>query len=209
MKTAKRPYDASSRRESAEETRRRILDASRAMFCEKGYAGTSMQVIAQAAGISLDTVYASVGKKPALFALLVESAISGADVAIPAEERDYVQAIRSEPDVKRKLAIYAAALRSIQARLAPLFRVLQEAATQDAGLSALWNSIAERRARNMKLLAKDLAETGKLRRDLGLDTVADYPRITDALSQRGYADADIAKILGENWLRVYGEVTGG
>ncbi len=57
-----------------------------------------MPAIAQSAGIALDTVYASVGKKPALFALLVETAISGTDVAIPAAERDYVRAIRAEPD---------------------------------------------------------------------------------------------------------------
>ena len=132
-----------------------------------------MQAIAQVAGIALDTVYASVGKKPALFALLVESAISGADVAIPAEERAYVRAIKAEPDAGRKLAIYAEALRTIQERLAPLFRVLQGAATTDARLAELWNGIAERRARNMKLLAKDLAETGRLRPDLSIDMVAD------------------------------------
>jgi AcrR family transcriptional regulator len=172
-KNGKRPYDASSRRQAAEMNRKAILDAARAMFCERGYAGTSMQAIAQVAGIALDTVYASVGKKPALFALLVESAISGADVAIPAQERAYVRAIKAEPDARRKLTIYAEALRTIQERLAPLFRVLQGAATTDAGLAELWNGIAERRAKNMKLLAKDLAETGRLRRDLSIDMVAD------------------------------------
>src|SRR3569833_2182323 len=170
-RVAKRAYDAASRREAAGSTRRAMLDAARAMFCEKGYSGTSMQAIAQAAGIALDTVYASVGKKPALFALLVEAAISGTNVAIPAEERDYVRAIRAETDAARKLEIYAAALRSIQERLAPLFRVLQEAAPLDARLGELWNGIAERRARNMRLLAKDLAQTGKLRRDLSIDMV--------------------------------------
>src|SRR3569833_423188 len=102
-KKGKRPYDTSSRRKAAEMNRKAILDAARAMFCERGYAGTSMQAIAQVAGIALDTVYASVGKKPALFALLVEAAISGTDVAIPAEERDYVRAIRAEPDAVRLL----------------------------------------------------------------------------------------------------------
>ncbi|MGZ5261758.1 MAG: TetR/AcrR family transcriptional regulator, partial [Burkholderiales bacterium] len=73
----KRAYDSTSRREAAEATRQAILAASRKIFTEKGYAGTTMPSIAQAAGIALDTVYASVGKKPALFALLVETAISG------------------------------------------------------------------------------------------------------------------------------------
>jgi AcrR family transcriptional regulator len=169
----KRPYDVSSRREAAETTRRSILDAAREMFCEKGYSGTTMPSIADAAGIAMDTVYASVGKKPALFALLIETAISGTDVAISAEERDYVQAIRAESDAAKKLAIYAAALRRIQERLAPLFRVLQEAAPLDAGLGELWSGIAERRARNMRLLAKELGQTGKLRRDLNIETAAD------------------------------------
>jgi hypothetical protein len=72
--------------------------------------------------IALDTVYATVGKKPTLFRLLVEAVISGHNEAVPAEERDYVHAIRAEPDAARKLQIYAAAARSIQPRLAPFFQ---------------------------------------------------------------------------------------
>src|SRR5690349_3813881 len=86
----KRAYDSTSRREGAEATRQAILTASRKIFTERGYARTTMPAIAETAGIALDTVYAAVGKKPALFALLVETALSGTDVAIPAEERDYV-----------------------------------------------------------------------------------------------------------------------
>ena len=168
-----------------------------------------MQAIAQAAGIALDTVYASVGKKPALFALLVEGAISGADIAIPAEERDYVQAIRVEADAVRKLAIYASALRRIQERLAPLFRVLQEAATTDEGLRELWNGIAERRARNMRFLAKDLAETGRLRGDLSIDTVADVLWTMNSpeyylllVEERGWQPEEFEVWLKDAWCRL-------
>jgi AcrR family transcriptional regulator len=169
----KRSYASLLRREGAEITRREILAAARKMFSENGYAATTMPAIAEAAGIALDTVYASVGKKPALFALLVESAISGTDVAVPAEERDYVREIREEPDASKKLEIYAAALRRIQERLAPLFRVLREAAPLDPRLGELWKEIADRRAKNMKLLAQDLLETGKLRSDMSVEMVAD------------------------------------
>jgi len=58
----------------------------------------------------------------ALFWLPIDMAISGSDTAVPTEKREYVQAIRAEPDAAGKLRIYSAALRSIQERLAPLFR---------------------------------------------------------------------------------------
>lgn len=43
--------------------------------------------IAGTAGVSVDTVYASVGRKPALLKELVETSLSGTEVAVPAHER--------------------------------------------------------------------------------------------------------------------------
>ena len=40
----------------------------------------------------------------------------------------------------------------------------------------------------------------------GLDSVADLPKISEALAQRGYNAADLDKILGGNILRVFGDV---
>jgi membrane dipeptidase len=40
----------------------------------------------------------------------------------------------------------------------------------------------------------------------GIDSVADLPKITDALLQRGYTRGDIDKVLGGNFLRVMREV---
>ena len=40
----------------------------------------------------------------------------------------------------------------------------------------------------------------------GIDSVADLPKITEALYQRGYKAADIQKILGGNLMRVFAEV---
>ena len=98
---------------------------------------------------------------------------TGRDEAVPAEERDYVRAIRAEPDAARKLQVYAAALRTIQPRLAPLFQVLQAAAPLDPDLKALWQEISQRRAANMRLLAKELAATGRLRAGLSVPKVAE------------------------------------
>jgi len=206
---AKRAYDSSSRREAASVTRHSILDAAQRVFLEKGYAAATMPAIAQAAGIALDTVYATVGKKPALFRLLVETAISGSDHAVPAEERDYVRAIRDETDASRKLRIYAGALRSIQSRLAPLFRVLQGAAPLDPDLDALWQGISQRRAKNMRLLAQDLAATGRLQPGLSVDRAADIIWSMNSpefylllVEQRGWSPEEFEHWLGDAWIQL-------
>jgi AcrR family transcriptional regulator len=205
----RRAYDATRRRQAAERTRRSILEAARRLFLERGYAATTMPAIARAAGVALDTVYAAVGRKPALFRLLVELAISGAQDPVPAEERDYVRAIRAAPDAGRKLEIYAAALPAIHGRLAPLFLVLQAAAPLDEDLRALWREISERRAANMRLLARDLQATGGLREDLSADDVADVIWSTNSpefylllVAQRGWSPERFQRWLAEAWKRL-------
>jgi AcrR family transcriptional regulator len=204
-----RPYHAPGRRGQAERTRKAILAAAARLFAEQGYTATTMAAVAGSAGVALDTVYAAVGPKPVLFRLLLETAISGTDQPVPALERDYVRAIRAEPDPAAKLARYAEAVRGVHQRLAPLFQVLEQAATADPELAALWREIAGRRAANMRLLAADLAATGGLRPDIGLDEVADvlwsmnspefYLLLVD---QRGWDPDRYQRWLADAWRRL-------
>jgi len=39
----------------------------------------------------------------------------------------------------------------------------------------------------------------------GLEDVSKFPLLTEALLKRGYAKADIAKIMGQNFLRILKE----
>lgn len=204
-----RSYHAPRRQEQARRTRRAILEAAGRLFIERGYAATTMTAVAEAAGVALDTVYAAVGAKPVLFRLLVETAISGTDEAVPALERDYVRAIRAEPDPARKLALYAQAVGRIQQRLAPLFQVLQQAAAADAELGALWQEISERRAANMGLLAGELATTGALRPELTVEQAADVlwsmnsPELYLLLvGQRGWDPDRYQRWLADAWQRL-------
>lgn len=205
----KRAYDSSSRKEAARLTQRAILDAARGVFLDKGYAAATMPEIAQAAGVALDTVYATVGKKPALFRLLIDLTISGTETDVPTEERDYVRAIRAEADAARKLRIYASALRNIQQRLAPLFRVLQGAAALDSELGALWQSISERRAKNMRLFAADLAATGRVRPKLSVAKAADIIWSMNSpefylllVEERGWSPEEFEEWLADAWIRL-------
>src|SRR5690348_2219019 len=205
----RRKYDSTSRSEAAKTTRESIIHSARTVFLEKGYAAATMPAIARAAGTALDTVYATVGKKPALFRLLIETAISGTDGAVPAEERDYVRAIRAEGDAPRKLRLYAAALAGIQPRLAPLFRVLQGAAPLAPELNELWQGIAKRRGDNMHLFIKDLAGTGCLTSGLTQSRAADIIWTMNSpefylllVEQRGWSVEEYSEWLGEAWIRL-------
>lgn len=203
----KRRYDASTRRQAAAGTRAAILTAARELFAERGYAATSMAAIADRAGVALDTVYASAGRKPELARLLIETAISGTDQSVPAEQRDYVQAIRSAPDATAKIRIYAAAIAAMAPRLALVLVIIQQAAPGEPQLAALWAEIAERRAANMRLFVDDLAAVTPLR--LHPEQAADVVWATNApelyqllVGQRGWTTERYEHFLGDTWRRL-------
>ena len=203
----KRRYDATRRREGAARTRAAILGAARELFAERGYAATSMTAIADRAGVALDTVYAAVGRKPQLARLLIETAISGTDQAVPARQRDYVRAIQAAPDAATKITIYAAAITAIAPRMALVLGIIQQAARDEPELAVLWAEIAERRAANMRLFVADLAAVAPLRLDP--DQAADIVWATNAaemyqllVSQRGWSPRRYEDFLADTWRRL-------
>jgi AcrR family transcriptional regulator len=203
----KRRYDATRRRQGAARTRAAILNAARDLFTERGYTATPMTAIAERAGVALDTVYASVGRKPALARLLIETAISGTDQAIPAAQRDYVRAIKAAPDAETKITIYAAAVAAIAPRLATVLAIIQQAAPAEPELAALWDQITERRAANMRLFVADLATVTPLR--LAPGEAADIIWATNAaelyqllVRQRGWSPQRYERFLADTWRRL-------
>lgn len=71
----------SLRERRAQLTRDELLRAARRLFAERGYARTSVRDIAQAAGVSPQTVYDSVGSKQALVSRLNDLIDTEAGVA--------------------------------------------------------------------------------------------------------------------------------
>jgi len=60
-------------------TRAAVMDAARTLFLRKGYAGTTMEDIAAAAGLTKRTVYNNYGGKDALFAEIVADVLAYAE----------------------------------------------------------------------------------------------------------------------------------
>ena len=119
---------------------------------------TRVGQIAERAGVAVDTLYATVGRKPVLLREVFETALSGQDVAVRAKDRDYVKAIRAAAARREMIAIYAAALGRIAPRMAPVHIAIARCGRARRGLRRLGRELSQRRARNMRLFAADLRE---------------------------------------------------
>src|ERR1035437_553840 len=202
-----RRYRSPQRRERAAATRLSVLAAARDLLQDRGYAGTTVADVARLAGVSVDTVYASVGRKPELVLAVIDMVLGGADQPVPADQRDYVQAIRSEPTARGKIEVYAGALARLIPRTAPLQEALRKAGDTDAACAATWRRLVSRRAANMLLFSAELRSTRDLRGDLSDQEVADIVWSTNAaeywllLDQRGWTPARYEALLVDVWSR--------
>jgi AcrR family transcriptional regulator len=99
----KRSYDSPLRKAQAAATRRAIIDAAATSFIERGYVATSIETIAEAAGVSRATVFTSVGGKKELLKKAYDVALVGDDEPVPFPLRPASLAVRAEPDPARFL----------------------------------------------------------------------------------------------------------
>lgn len=162
----RRKYDAPVRRAQAAQTRGRIVEAAGRLFVQRGYAGTTVPAIAAEAGVAVETVYRSAAGKAGLLAAAVRAAVAGGTerAEVPVEERPAIRRIAEEPDPARQLQLYAATQPGIWARVGPLMRVLEAAATTDESLAGLRDRIAAERLDGLRHgLGGLLAERGVLR----------------------------------------------
>ena len=208
-KVKSRSYDNAGRRTQSQETRQRILQAARELMIERGYRATTVVEIARRAAVHVDTVYELAGRKPVLLRELIEHALSGTDGTVVAEERGYVKAVKAESDPAGKLAIYAGAVRQIQARMAPLLLALRDASATEPDAEQVWREISDRRAANMRKLARDLDDAGGLRDGLSIDEAADVIWATNSSElyvlltvERGWSPDRYERWLADTWGRL-------
>jgi len=54
--------------------------------------------------------------------------------------------------------------------------------------------------------ARKLTEFGDVVNPLGIRTIGEFPNLTAAMAKRGWSEPRIKKVIGENWVRLLGEV---
>jgi AcrR family transcriptional regulator len=157
MPNVKRPYRSPRRREQAEETRRRLLTASRRLFVQQGYGGTTIESIAAAAGVSVQTVYAAFGSKQGILLALLDAMAADADIA---GMQAAVAAAAGDP--RRQLRERIAFTCRFYAAGADLIDIGRTVAGVEPDLRAFWAEGEGRRYRATAALAKAWGAAGVL-----------------------------------------------
>jgi AcrR family transcriptional regulator len=168
----------SLRERRAQLTRDEILRAARRLFAERGYARTSVRDIAQAAGVSAQTVYDSVGSKQALVAALND--LIDAEAGIGA----IVQANLRSDDPHEVAATSARVTRSILEHCADIIHALVTGAAAEPELAAVMAEGQRRHVAGATTVVgrlRELGALGPIAPDAAVETLAAVSDVRFAL----------------------------
>ena len=207
-----RRYDSRLRDDGARRTRQLILTAAKGLFITQGYVSTTVEQIADRAGVSKPTVFANVGNKRTVLKELRDVALAGDDEAIPMIERPWYQHLLTEPDPIRSLRLYAHHTVGIHQRAAEVEEVLCNAAAADPELRELWHTSEQERRVGARTVIDSLLSKGPLKPGLDRDAAIDilwvltagdsYRRLVERRSwsirrfEQWLADTYCAQLLG-------------
>jgi AcrR family transcriptional regulator len=163
----KRPYHSRVRQRHAEEKHQRILVATRELFASIGYAGTTLEAIAEVAEVSPKTVSAVFGSKRAILAEVVNPGAFGPHILKLLDE------LRATPEPSRQLSLVAQITRQAYEPLVLELELLRTAHAVAPELTDLAWEIEMRRRQNQSRLVAYLDEHRKLRQGLPLEEATD------------------------------------
>lgn len=199
-----RTYRSPRREESACQTRAAILAAATELFVAHGYGGTSVDAIAERAGVSKPTVFAAVGNKATLLRVVRDVAMAGDDEPVPVMQRQAYVELLQEVDPYRTVRLLARNATAVLSRHTALDEVLHGAADSDPDLRELWAASEAQRLAAARTYVANLAGKGPLRPGLDLDTAADLTWLAIAPTNyfrlvltRGWPDDRFEQWLGD------------
>lgn len=133
-------------------TRNRILDAARRLFFRDGYAATTLKAVASEAGVSVQTVYAVFGSKPAILTELRWMVVN-----LPEADAARIEAMQA-PTIDQRLVLFAHSIRRRWELAGDLVHIDQDAARTDPAIRTEVAPAEERRQAGIAAFARGLAE---------------------------------------------------
>jgi len=126
-----------TRRDRASATRLRITKAAYTLFCDRGYAGTTMSDIAEAAGVAVQTVYFTFHTKSELLSRAYDFAVLGDGEPVPPDKTAWYMRMTDEPDLTAALRHAVDGIGEIMKRATPLDTVVRAGAGSDPDTAAV------------------------------------------------------------------------
>ena len=165
--------EAGLRREArALQTRQRIVDAGLRLFLAQGYLATTVQDIAQAAGVAPATIYQAFGSKAAVLAHGLDVSVVGDVDPVALLDRDWIRTARDEADLARRVQIVVGHAAGVAARTAALKEVMRDAAASAPEVRDLLREDTTRRQETQQALVGVLLQGADLRDGLTQDHAA-------------------------------------
>ena len=172
---------ASNRRERrGADTRRRVEQAAADLFTHAGYTATSMQAIAAAAGVHVQTIYLAYGTKASVLAACAARLVAGEeDPETLPSQRAWAREIQGTGEPRRKIELYVRHVADVAGRVTALLDVLRATAPSEPEAAAFLTHMEHGRHEGPLHLLGPLAGTDAIRPGLTPDDIAD---ITFALA---------------------------
>ena len=152
----KRDYHSGLRAAQAAQTRRSIVSAAARLFVDDGYGATTIDAVAESAGVSRKTVFTAVGGKVDLLKTALDWAVAGDDQPVAVADRPEVRQLLAMDDPVVLLTSWARVMVAIDVRVAGLFRVLEIAADGDAAAHLLLDEYRRQRLVGARAVVKRL-----------------------------------------------------
>jgi AcrR family transcriptional regulator len=206
MDGEKRSYRSPRRQEQARATRRAVLDAAGALFAARGYAATSREDVAQAAGVAVPTVATVAATKRALLEAVLDDAGRHQGQPLPLALRSWLQDLRAaQHDPAALLRAHARSSSGVSEHTAAVTETVRRAAAADPAIAETWADLQLQRRRGQATVVDLLAQAGApLRTGLSLADAADvlWVLTDDSLhhalvAERGWTSERFAAWLGE------------
>ncbi|GGT92314.1 TetR/AcrR family transcriptional regulator [Actinomadura citrea] len=135
MDTVKRP---DKRAERSRRTRGKVIEAARELFVAQGYGATSLQEVADRAGVAVQTVYFVFGNKRTLFKDVVDSSVAGDVEPVATMDREWFRAACAAPTAAGQLRAHVRGTGEILGRVAPIVPMIAAAGATDPQIAAQW-----------------------------------------------------------------------
>ena len=171
--SVKRDYRSQLRAAQAQETRRSIVAAATRLFVVGGYGATTIDAVAEAAGVSRKTVFTAVGGKLDLLKLALDWAVAGDDQAVALSDRAAIRRWMDQADPRQVLDGLAGMLAEIGARVGALYGALEVAAGIDPAARELAEELQRRRLDDARKVVGPLRDMKALTTDITYQEAVD------------------------------------